>query len=190
MVSRSSDGVTDATAAGGDRTAGVLTVLYDAECRFCTRIAARLAGADRARRLRIVPLQLAPGASDPAVRALAAGQDLRRSLHVIDASGEWQHGGAAMLLAWDRIPAFTRLARIARLPFVGWAVEPMYDWVARHRGRFAWLAGSTGSAKGICGAESRGAHRRVEASDGPDGERRHHAANDSHRRDDRSPALR
>ena len=36
-----------------------LTVLYDAHCRLCTRIAGRLAAMDRRDRLRFVPLQMA-----------------------------------------------------------------------------------------------------------------------------------
>ncbi len=38
---------------------GRLTVLYDARCRVCTRIAGRLAGADTEHRLRLRPLQRA-----------------------------------------------------------------------------------------------------------------------------------
>lgn len=167
----------------------MLTVLYDADCRFCTRVAARLAGADGAGRLRLVPLQLAGDADDPAIRALAREQDLRRSLHVIDDDGSWARGGAAMLLAWERIPRYEPFVALARSALLGWAVEPVYAWVARHRRRLAWLAGSAGTAKGICRAEARGTHGGVEARDGADGEGGDHAANDRHGRDDRSPVL-
>jgi predicted DCC family thiol-disulfide oxidoreductase YuxK len=122
----------------GDR----LTVLYDADCRVCTRIAARLAAADGGRRLRLRPLQGAASDDWPHVRQLASERDLRRALHVIDEAGGWAVGGEAMLRALDRVPSLQLLARLMRQPLVAWAVEPGYRWFARHRARFSWLAGS------------------------------------------------
>ena len=167
----------------------VLTVLYDADCRACTRIAARMAGADHAGSLRLMPLQLAPAAADPAIRALAAERDLRRSLHVIDADGQWVSGGEAMLCAWQRIPVLRPVARLARLPLLSAVVEPGYRWVARNRRHLAWLAGSAGAAKRVGGAQSSSSHGGIEARDGADGQRSHDAAHDRHRRDDGSPVL-
>ena len=119
----------------------VLTVLYDAGCRFCTRIAARLASMDRLGRLRFVPLQMA--AHDrPEVRELAASRDLASSLHVVDEQGRWAAGGEAMVRVWEEVPTLRRLARLARLPLVRLLVEPVYRFVAEHRPWFGWLAGS------------------------------------------------
>ena len=131
--------------AGADR----LTVLYDADCRVCTRIAARLAGADGGQRLRLRPLQGATSDDWPHVRQLASERDLRRSLHVIDETGGWADGGEAMLRAIERVPSLQLRARLARHPLVAWAVEPFYRWFARHRARFSWLAGSFRAPPGV-----------------------------------------
>jgi len=125
-----------------------LTVLYDGRCRFCTRIAGRLAGLDAGRQLRLVPLQRA-AADRPEVQRLRDQRDLRRALHVVDSAGRWASGGEAVLWTMDRLPALCRLARIARLPLVSMLVEPGYRLVADHRARFAWLAGSFGPAQCI-----------------------------------------
>jgi predicted DCC family thiol-disulfide oxidoreductase YuxK len=124
-----------------------LTVLYDAHCRLCTRIAARLAAMDRLDRLRFVPLQMA-GDDRPEVRALAASRDLSASLHVVDEDGRWVAGGEAMVRVWEQVPALRPLARFARLPIVRRFVEPAYRFVAEHRPWFGWLAGTSGCCSG------------------------------------------
>ncbi len=148
---------------------GRLTVLYDARCRVCTRIAGRLAGADRGQRLRIRPLQSAAGDAWPVVRDLAARSDLRRALHVIDESGAWATGGEAMLRALERLPGFGPVAVLARRWPLALLVEPGYRWFARNRAHFSWLAGSFGAPQGVGGGEASRAHGGVEAGDGADG---------------------
>lgn len=117
-------------------------MLYDAHCRVCTRIAGRLAGADVERRLRLRPLQVAATDRRAEVRELAAKQDLRAALHVVDEAGAWASGGEAMVRVWECVPGLWPLARLARLPGVELMVEPGYHWFARNRARFSWLAGS------------------------------------------------
>jgi predicted DCC family thiol-disulfide oxidoreductase YuxK len=119
-----------------------LTVLYDAHCRLCTRIAARLASMDRHDRLRFVPLQSAPD-DRPEVRALATSRDLSATLHVVDEDGRWVAGGEAMVRVWEQVPALRPLARFARLPLVRSLVEPAYRFVAAHRPWFGFLAASS-----------------------------------------------
>ena len=119
-----------------------MTVLYDAECRVCTRIAGRLAGADKEHRLRIRPLQRAAADQWPSVRQLRAQRDLRRALHVVDQQGQWASGGEAMLRAAEQVALLAPLVRVCRLPLVAGVVEPGYRWFARNRARFSWLAGS------------------------------------------------
>jgi predicted DCC family thiol-disulfide oxidoreductase YuxK len=132
-----------------DAGPGRLTVLYDARCRVCTRIAGRLAGADRERVLRLRPLQTAHQDEWPSVRQLRATRDLRRELHVIDEAGQWAAGGEAMLRALERVTCFAPLARVLRLPLLAPLVEPGYRWFAANRARFAFMAGSFGPAQGI-----------------------------------------
>jgi predicted DCC family thiol-disulfide oxidoreductase YuxK len=132
-------------------------VLYDAECRVCTRVAGRLAGLDRGRNLRLVPLQSA--ASDrPEVARLAASRDLAVALHVVDARGRWAAGGQAVVRVCRRVPALRPLALLARLPILRDQVEPAYRFVAGHRSWFGWLAGGFGA-----GRQPRGAGRRTGA---------------------------
>ncbi|CAN5618618.1 hypothetical protein BH24CHL9_BH24CHL9_01890 [soil metagenome] len=118
-----------------------LTVLYDADCRVCTRVAGRLAGMDRLGRLRLVPLQGAARQGPPLDR-LSTERDLSAALHVVDREGRWASGGEAMLRAWEELPSLRPLVRLARSPLVAPMVEPAYRLFAEHRGRFAWLAGS------------------------------------------------
>jgi len=134
---------------GTDAGSGRLTVLYDARCRVCTRIAGRLAGADRDHALRLRPLQRAHEDEWASVRRLRAERDLRRELHVIDEAGRWAAGGEAMLRAIERVALFAPLARILRWPFFRPLVEPGYRWFAARRARFAFLAGSFGPAQRI-----------------------------------------
>lgn len=119
-----------------------LTVLYDARCRVCTRIAARFAALDREDRLRIRPLEQAPEDAWVSVQQLSTSRDLRRELHVVTADGEWAAGGEAMVRTLERLPALAPLARLLRLPLVRDMVEPGYRCFAGNRARFGFLAGS------------------------------------------------
>lgn len=152
---------------------GRLTVLYDGRCRVCTRIAGRLAGLDRDRRLRLVPLQRA--AEDrPEVRRLRAEQDLRRALHVIDEEGRWAVAGEAVLRTLERLPRVRPLVRFARLPLVSALVEPGYRLVADHRARLAWLAGGFGATGRHPVSGSGRSRRRPCRRHGPAGSARSH----------------
>jgi predicted DCC family thiol-disulfide oxidoreductase YuxK len=126
-----------------------LTVLYDARCRICTRIAGRMAGADRGRRLRLRPLQQAHEDDWASVRQLRAERDLRAALHVVDRDGKWAAGGEAFLQALESVPCFAPLARLSRARPLSVLVDPGYRWFARHRARFAFMAGSFGAAQGV-----------------------------------------
>ena len=185
MASRSS---VAATSRGGP-TADRLTVLYDAECGFCRRIAGRLAGADVDGRLRLVPLQRA-GADRPEVQRVARRRDLSAALHVVDGEGDWAAGGEAMLRALERIGSLWCLVWLARLPIVSAMVEPAYRLVADNRARLSWLAGSFDAAQRVRGTQPRRPHGRIEARDGADGDRRDDAAHDGHGGHDGHPVLR
>jgi predicted DCC family thiol-disulfide oxidoreductase YuxK len=123
-----------------------LTVLYDADCRLCTRIAGRLAGLDRGRRLRLVALQSA-SVDRPEVRRLAASRDLAAALHVVDARGRWAAGGEAVVRVCRHVRVLRPIARLARLPLLRHLVDPAYRFVAGHRPWFGWLAGDFGGGR-------------------------------------------
>lgn len=117
-------------------------------------MAGRLAGLDRGRDLRLVPLGSA--ATDrPEVARLAASRDLAAALHVVDARGRWAAGGEAVVRVCRRVPALRPLALLARLPIARDLVEPAYRFVAGHRPWFGWLAGGFGT-----GRQPRGVGRR------------------------------
>jgi len=177
------------------RAEGRLTVLYDARCRVCTRIAARFAALDRGRRLRIRPLQWAHDDAWASVRRLRAERDLRSALHVVDERGAWAEGGEAMLLVLERLPALAPVAAALRLPLLRETVEPGYRWFAGNRARFAFMAGpfrnrSLGSSQGVGRGEPRRTHGGVEAGERSDGHRSRDAAEHRHGRDDGHPLLR
>lgn len=127
-----------------DPHASRLTVLYDADCRICTRVAGRLAGLDRGRRLRLLPLQRA-SADRPEVSAVALSRDLAAELHVVAPDGRCWSGGQAVLRVMELVPGLDRLARLARHAPFDRLVEPAYRFVAGHRHLFAWLAGDFGT---------------------------------------------
>lgn len=175
--------------AGAHGSEGRLTVLYDARCRVCTRVAGRLAGTDTERRLRIRPLQLALEDEWAGVRRLRAERDLRGALHVIDESGQWAFGGEAMLRTFERVPLFAPLARLGRLPLVSGMVEPAYRWFERNRARFSWLAGSFRSPQRVGRRQASGPHGRVEAGHRADGDGGDDTTHHGYERDDGHPIL-
>lgn len=113
------------------------SILYDADCGFCTRSLARIMRWDRRGRLRAVPIQ-----SEDGQRLLAPIPAERRldSWHLVSPDGEIRSAGAAApsllrLLPGGRVPA----ALLDALPA---ATDAAYAWVAAHRdllGRFLSL---------------------------------------------------
>ena len=118
-------------------SATALTVFYDGDCGFCEQCALLLRRLDRGHRLRLLPRQHAasvfPSAPSPA--------DLRASMHVVDAADRWERGGAAWLWIAHTVPQLRPLARLAELPLIRWAIEPVYALVARNRHRISGLVG-------------------------------------------------
>jgi len=119
-----------------------LTVLYDAECGFCSRCAAVLRRLDRAHRLRLVPLQSAP----TSVPGAPSAASLLETMHVVDAAGRWATGGAAWLRIAAVIPALRPLSAVGSLPLCRWGVERLYEVVSRNRRRLSRLAGAKSCA--------------------------------------------
>lgn len=106
-----------------------LTVLYDADCGFCTHSARVLLRLDGGRALRLLPLQRAAAVipDAPSVETLMA------LMHVVDRDGRWSIGGAAWMRILDRIAITRPLAMVGRLPGMGRVIEPAYRLIADHR---------------------------------------------------------
>ncbi len=114
-----------------------LTVLYDADCGFCTHSARVLLWLDHGRALRLSPLQRAAGGipGAPPLDTLLA------SMHVVDRQGRWSVGGAAWMQVLERIPVTRPLAIVGRLPVIDRVVDATYRAVSAHRHRLSRLLG-------------------------------------------------
>jgi predicted DCC family thiol-disulfide oxidoreductase YuxK len=105
-------------------------LFFDAECAFCTRIAAWLAAPMKRRGLAVAPLQ------DPRVGALLgiSREELLQAIRFVFADGR-QCSGADALLAVAHELRWTRpLLWAAKVPGVMAAMRAGYRWGAR-RGR-------------------------------------------------------
>jgi len=113
-----------------------LTVLYDADCGFCTRSARLLRWLDARSRLDIRPLGGAPEIADsPAIEVL------REAIHVRDRDGRWSVGGAALVRISREISVLRPAGIVAGFPVIRRLVEPGYALVARNRHRISRLLG-------------------------------------------------
>lgn len=113
----------------------MLTVLYDSHCDVCTCFAAFLRRLVRARHLRLLALESAPAY----IPSAPAQEELAATLHVLDASGRWTLGGAALVRIGHALPLLRALAMLAELPFLRLAIEQLYALLARNRHRIGRL---------------------------------------------------
>jgi|SRR5215467_5602638 len=105
-------------------------LFFDADCRFCTRIARRLAPLLRRRGLSVAPLQ------DPRVGALLgrSRRELLTELRFLRSDGT-QAGGARAVLAVAREIWWARpLLWLSKLPGAMRLCDAGYQWVAARRG--------------------------------------------------------
>jgi predicted DCC family thiol-disulfide oxidoreductase YuxK len=109
-----------------------LTVVYDGDCKVCTRLSRLLAAWDTRRQFEIVPSQ-APGvkARFPWIPPRAYAE----SLQVIDQSGRTWQGAAALERIIDALPRGRLLSWVFSIPFVRPLAERLYRWFARNRYR-------------------------------------------------------
>jgi len=104
-------------------------LFFDAECEFCTHIAAWIEGPMRRRGLAVAPLQ------DPRVGALLglSPQELLRAIRYLSTDGK-RHSGADALVALAREFWWARpLIWMSQIPGGAWMMRAGYGWVARQR---------------------------------------------------------
>jgi predicted DCC family thiol-disulfide oxidoreductase YuxK len=110
------------------------TVLYDADCGFCTWVLSALLRWDRARRLRPVALQR-PEAAE-LLDGLTSAEQIA-SWHLISPTGELHSGGAALPPLLRLFPGGGAAASVlARYPGLA---DHGYRWVADHRSHLSSL---------------------------------------------------
>src|SRR5690606_39041487 len=93
---------------------GRFTVVYDGNCRVCTRLANTLRRLDRGRRMEVVPSQT-PGlhARFPWIPASAYSE----SLQLVSPAGETWQGAVAVERILDLLPRGYFLSWLFKLPF-------------------------------------------------------------------------
>ena len=105
-------------------------VVYDGNCKVCTRLAGVLRRWDTRATFDVVPSQ-APGV--PARFPWIPPRAYRESLQLVDASGRTWQGASAIERILDLLPRGGWLGWIFSLPFARPLAERFYRWFARNR---------------------------------------------------------
>jgi predicted DCC family thiol-disulfide oxidoreductase YuxK len=116
-------------------------IVWDGDCGFCRRAVEWALARDAAGLFEATPYQRVP--SPPMTPELRAA--CRAAVHVRTADGRWLRGGRACLFVLERV-GWPRLARVARVPPLVWAVELGYRIVAGNRRLFSRLTPRRSSA--------------------------------------------
>jgi predicted DCC family thiol-disulfide oxidoreductase YuxK len=127
---RGHDGV--ASWEGGGGLGRPYTLVYDGQCRMCTRLAHVLRNWDGRRTIEVVPSQAAGVmARFPWIPAEAYTQ----ALQLVGPGGQTWQGAAAIERLLTILPRGRWIAWIFRAPFVRALADRVYRWVARNRYR-------------------------------------------------------
>ncbi|HEX6559432.1 MAG TPA: DUF393 domain-containing protein [Longimicrobiales bacterium] len=108
------------------------TVIYDGNCRVCTRIVGTLRRWDTGQQLEIIPSET-PGlaARFPWIAARAYAD----SLQVVSGAGQTWQGAASIEQLLSVLPRGRFISWIFRVPLVRGIAERCYRWFARNRYR-------------------------------------------------------
>jgi predicted DCC family thiol-disulfide oxidoreductase YuxK len=108
------------------------TVIYDGDCKVCTRLSRALERWDRKRAFEIIPSQ-ATGvhARFPWIPARAYAE----SIQVVDRAGHTWQGARALEMIIDALPKGRLVSWVFSIPYVRPLVERFYRWFARNRYR-------------------------------------------------------
>lgn len=123
------------TVAGRDDSVGLgrpYTVVYDGDCRVCTRLSNVLRTWDRRRELEVVAFQT-PGvtARFPWIPAKA----YEEALQLIGPAGRTWQGAAAIEQLLTILPKGKLVSWLFKIPFVRTIADRFYRWFARNRYR-------------------------------------------------------
>lgn len=109
------------------------TLVFDGNCRMCSRFAAALRRRDRHGIIEIVPSQ-APGvqARFPWIPAAAFSE----AIQLVDGTGRTWQGADALEQIIGVLPRVRWIAWMFRVPLIRPIADWIYRWVARNRYRF------------------------------------------------------
>ena len=108
------------------------TVVYDGNCKVCTRLATVLRKWDREHLLEVVPSQTAGVmARFPWIPARAYAE----ALQMVRVDGETWSGAAAIERLLDVLPRGRLISWVFKIPFVRNLADRFYRWFARNRYR-------------------------------------------------------
>jgi predicted DCC family thiol-disulfide oxidoreductase YuxK len=108
------------------------TVVYDGNCKVCTRLVKLLRKWDRTGLLEVVPSQQhGVMARFPWIPARAYGE----ALQLVAADGTTWQGAAAIEKLLDVLPRGRLISWIFRIPFVRTLADRFYRWFAKNRYR-------------------------------------------------------
>jgi predicted DCC family thiol-disulfide oxidoreductase YuxK len=121
------------TVAGRAESTGLgrpYTVVYDGDCKVCTRLSTVLRRWDGNRELEVVPSQ-APGvmARFPWIPARA----YREALQLVGPGGQTWQGAAAIEQLLSILPRGKFISWVFKIPFVRVFADKFYRWFARNR---------------------------------------------------------
>ena len=142
-------------------------VIFDGNCRLCTRQIAKLPWWDCQHRLSYLSLH------DPRVQERFPAwphERLITEMAVVDRAGKTYWGPAAVRYLARRLRRLWWVTPVLFFPGSMWLWRPLYRWIARNRYR---LSGATDCADGAC-AVHRGTlpdHTAASSQRGPDGTR-------------------
>ena len=109
------------------------TMLYDGNCRICTRQADAVAAYNDEGLIEILDL------NSPAARARfpqVTPEAAQRELHLVAPDGALHRGAEAVRETLLRLPSLRGLGELLRVPGAMSVARPLYAWVARNRYRF------------------------------------------------------
>ena len=112
------------------KTATRLVAVYDAECGWCRRAAARWSALDIDGAVHFTPLQ-----DETALAQLSlSAEEARRAIHAVE-FGKTYRGAAAAARILGRLPRRRWLGRLLQLPVLAPLAEAVYRVIARIRPR-------------------------------------------------------
>ena len=123
-----------------------LTVLYDADCAFCTWTIRQIHQIDRGARLRLVPLQEAAVDRESLLARVAAAYPLPAAVHVVSADGSVHAGGDALIEIFGRLPGGSLVRVWSRVPGARALASAAYRVVAGNRDALGRAIRATGAS--------------------------------------------